>query len=123
VAFGPRICASCGNTTEIHEHHLVPRVADGEKLPTVWLCVKCHGLVHDRVFPTNHTELTRKGLEAAKSRGVILGRKQAPEAARALAQRLHGNGMTLRAISAELASAGFRSNGKDYGPSSVRCML
>lgn len=62
-------CFECGNPSD-HNHHVIPKVYGGTK--TIPLCERCHGKVHDRRF-TNHREMTRKGLEKAKSRGVKLG--------------------------------------------------
>lgn len=66
-------CAACGASGELQEHHLVPRIEGGSCLPTVMLCLTCHGLVHGRSFRANHAELTRLGLARAKARGVKLG--------------------------------------------------
>lgn len=56
--------------------------------------------------------------------GRCEGRKPAPEAAQSLARSLVVSGLSLREISAELASAGFLApSGSAYGPSSVKCML
>ncbi len=42
-------CFECGESgVEIHFHHIVPETMGGKK--TIPLCVKCHGLVHDRNF-------------------------------------------------------------------------
>lgn len=70
------------------------------------------------------SQRTKAALAVAKSRGVHLGRKQAPDAARTMARSLKDRGMSLRAISGELASAGFLSvSGTNYAPCSVQCML
>jgi hypothetical protein len=62
-------CFECGNTSD-HDHHVIPKVYGGSK--TIRLCERCHGKVHDRKF-TNHKEMTKKGLAAAKARGTKLG--------------------------------------------------
>lgn len=66
-------CAACGVQGDLHRHHLVPRVHGGASLPSVMLCIPCHGLVHGRVFPADHRHLTIAGLQRAKARGVKLG--------------------------------------------------
>jgi len=65
-------CFECGFTDGVHEHHVVPKSLGGTK--TVPLCESCHGKVHGIDF-TNHGELTRLGLQAAKARGVVLGNR------------------------------------------------
>lgn len=70
------------------------------------------------------SQRTKAALAVVKSRGVHLGRKQAPEAARTMAQSLNARGLSLRGIASELASAGFMSiSGKAYLPKSIQCML
>lgn len=123
MAFGIPICASCGSTTEIHEHHLVPRVRGGENGPTIWLCATCHESVHG-LCADNFTlmKIGRDKVRAATGR--CEGRKPAPEAHRTMAQGLRANGLTLRAIASELAVAGFHApSGAVYGPNSIQCML
>lgn len=66
-------CASCGVFGPTHRHHMVPQVMGGADLPTVELCVPCHGSVHGRVWSVDHHELTRIGLAAAKAKGRIGG--------------------------------------------------
>lgn len=66
-------CASCGVFGPTHRHHMVPQVMGGTDLPTVELCVPCHGAVHGKAWSVDHHELTRIGLAAAKARGVALG--------------------------------------------------
>jgi DNA invertase Pin-like site-specific DNA recombinase len=47
-----------------------------------------------------------------------------PEAAVQLAKQAHARGLTLRAVSAELATAGYRSpSARPYGPESVKRMV
>lgn len=56
--------------------------------------------------------------------GRCEGRKQAPEAARTIAQTLRAEGLALRTIADRLAEDGFLSpSGKPYGPESVKAML
>lgn len=56
--------------------------------------------------------------------GRCEGRKPAPEAARAMANQLRGEGLSLRQIASRLAVEGFLSpSGREYGPASVMAML
>lgn len=56
--------------------------------------------------------------------GHFGGPAKAPERARELANRLRAEGLTLRAIAAELAAEGYLSpSGKVYGAESVKAML
>jgi hypothetical protein len=57
----------------LHKHHLVPRVHGGVKLPTVMLCLPCHGLVHGRDFPANHSALTKAGMDRLRAAGTKFG--------------------------------------------------
>ena len=40
------VCHVCGDTRNMHEHHIVPRNAGGLHGPTVWLCANCHNAIH-----------------------------------------------------------------------------
>lgn len=64
------VCFECGSNGPLHNHHVVPRKLGGTK--TVPLCEECHGKIHNLDF-TNHGILTKKGLDAARARGVKLG--------------------------------------------------
>jgi hypothetical protein len=63
-------CFECGSNDTIENHHVVPRVLGGTK--TIPLCVKCHGLVHDRDFVKSRT-LQKIGIEKAKLRNPFAG--------------------------------------------------
>jgi len=129
MAYGPPICAGCGSSDGVQEHHLVPRVHDGLTLPTVWPCYVCHGLVHGRKFSAHHRALTMAGFAAAKARGTKLGGYRGvppPDATKAaagrvakadafaarvgpLAQELQASGMALEAIARELTARGVKT--------------
>lgn len=64
-------CYECGDTDNLQNHHIIPRVIGGNK--TIKLCGNCHGKIHGLDF-TDHSILIKKGLEDAKKRGVRLGR-------------------------------------------------
>lgn len=115
-------CFECGETAD-HDHHVVPRSRGGTQ--TVPLCFRCHGLAHDRVMVSS--QLTRAALAAKKARGERTGsvptgfrveadgRTLTPDSheqeAIALARALRAEGLTYRAIGAELEARGFRSRG------------
>lgn len=67
LAFSASYCASCGSTGDLHEHHLVPRSQGGLFLPTVFLCIPCHAVVHDRIFHIHHADLIRAGQARIKA--------------------------------------------------------
>jgi len=67
------ICFECGNSEEIHYHHVVPDVLGGSQ--TIPLCTICHGKVHDRKF-VDISFLVKEGLRKKKEQGVILGRRK-----------------------------------------------
>lgn len=73
MAYGPPVCAACGFTGDVHEHHLVPQSQGGSSLPTVYLCVACHAAVHDRRWNVGHHALTLAGLARAKTKGAKFG--------------------------------------------------
>jgi hypothetical protein len=64
-----KTCFECGNAAE-HQHHVVPRSCGGTK--TVWLCCKCHALVHD-MKRMSHRALTRRALQAKKRKDERVG--------------------------------------------------
>lgn len=66
----PLLCFECGAPAS-HQHHVVPKSVGGTR--TVPLCERCHGLVHGRNMHVRM--LTIAGLEAARSRGVRIGRR------------------------------------------------
>ena len=133
-------CANCGETAS-QAHHVVPLVLGGfDKLSNlVALCEECHGKVHGTKL-SNHSELTKKGLNRARERGVKLGgirpntitRNDGAKAkATAEAERLRpllaamvAQGASLRQMAAALANAGCTTrNGKPLSPSTVALHL
>ena len=61
MAYGPKQCACCGSTKGIEEHHLYLKSEDCPDNLTVWLCSKCHGLVHGLMHRPDLSE-TAKGI-------------------------------------------------------------
>lgn len=76
MAYGPPICASCGLTEGIEEHHLYLRSDGCPDYLTVWLCTSCHCEAHGMKNRVGHAEAVRTGLAKARARGVQLGSKQ-----------------------------------------------
>jgi len=121
------VCFECGGQA-IERHHVVPRSMGG--INTVWLCSRCHGLVHgiDRL---NISTLVKSALSAKKARGEQLGtpanltdearakgreahRRRAASnqntaAARGYAQALRNAGFTLRQVADTLNAEGFKT--------------
>ncbi len=116
-------CFECGAPAD-HQHHVVPRSKGGTK--TVPLCAACHGKVHGHAL--GGRKLTKDALEAKKARGertgsVPYGYRMAADGVHleavpevqaliAVVRRFHGAGLSLRAISHELATRGFLSRTK-----------
>lgn len=77
----PKRCCNCGSTDNLTYHHIVPIIMGGNNIVSniAVLCGKCHGLVHfdgkKEIRP--HGDLIKRGIQAAKERGVKNGRKPA----------------------------------------------
>lgn len=63
-------CFECDAAAK-HAHHIVPLVLGGKR--TIPLCEECHSKVHEQDF-TNHSELTRIGVQKAREAGGNHGR-------------------------------------------------
>jgi hypothetical protein len=70
-------CINCGKPGT-QKHHVVPKELGGNDTTNcVWLCDKCHGLIHNITYgkkQISHSELTKIGLEKARLQGIQLGR-------------------------------------------------
>ena len=134
------LCLNCRAPAD-HVHHIVPLINGGrDHLSNLAsLCDQCHGAVHG-LSMTNHRELTRKGLAAAKARGAKLGglrpntikeNMKAKQAATARAETLRhllepaaAKGASLREMSSILAAAGKTTrNGSPLSASTVALQL
>lgn len=122
------LCFEC-NATADHMHHVVPLVLGGTR--TIPLCESCHGKVHSREM-TGHRRLTKAALAVKKGKGERVGAipygyqladdgktlvaHEGEQAVIAVIRALRAEGLSLRAIAAELAPRGFlpRSGGRWY---------
>jgi hypothetical protein len=97
MAVNPGQCASCGAAGDgVHEHHIVPKSCGGTNLPTVYLCVPCHGLVHGVEWDPNVIVLSRSGLAAVRAKieaGIAAGQPHISRAGRPVMKL--GNPTTL----------------------------
>ena len=70
-------CAVCGSTEDLHHHHFTPRIEGGidDETNMITLCYEHHCEIHGKSYRNriNHSELTKKGLQKARERGVELG--------------------------------------------------
>ena len=74
-------CCVCGDTEDLHQHHILPIVSSGKKRntkndETITLCVKHHLQIHEKAHTGGykHKSLVVQGLQRAKENGVKLGR-------------------------------------------------
>lgn len=119
-------CVACGDDSEIHFHHLVPKSrggSDSEK-NLLALCPACHGLIHSARFKNGHSQLTKDGLARRKAKGLP-GPGSAPyglkregdsivpceqeQATLRLIMELRAKGFHLRLIAKELTRLGLKS--------------
>jgi 5-methylcytosine-specific restriction endonuclease McrA len=75
----PHKCVNCGETEELHVHHIVPLTFGGTNRYSnlALLCTKCHGAVHGMSF-IDHSKATKAGLKRAKAEGRVGGKPQVP---------------------------------------------
>lgn len=73
---GKEICINCGEMAT-HKHHVVPKVLGGNNGSNcVFLCDKCHGLIHNVEFndkQLSHSKLIKIGIEKARAAGKQIG--------------------------------------------------
>jgi len=75
----PHYCAACGTTDDLQYHHLVPQTLGGKTEPTniIVLCAMCHQKWHRQNGSEHHNSLVKEGIERARERGIVVGRKPA----------------------------------------------
>ena len=86
-----KTCSCCGALDDIQMHHLYPKSLGCPDSLMVPLCFACHRNAHGLTASISHSELTRAGLAAAKSRGIKLGGSRigtAEDCAKATAARM-----------------------------------
>jgi len=136
-------CAVCGSRDDLHHHHFTPKILGGSDKETnmLTLCYEHHCEIHGKPYRDliHHAELTRKGLQKAKERGVKLGNPNIAEinrtrvyTARKYAWEhkdfllsLRDSGMTLRQICGILRNKGIKtiSGSNNWYPVQVHRML
>ena len=136
-------CAVCGTTEDLHHHHFTPRIEGGidDETNIITLCYEHHCEIHGKAYRNriNHAELTRKGLQKAKDRGVKLGNPNLSEMNKTRKRKarkyaweykdflisLRDSGMTLREIGYILESKNIktRTGSSSWYPMQVHRML
>jgi len=127
-------CAACGAAENLQAHHLIPRSLGGsdEETNLITLCAACHAKAHNLKSSGWSNELTRKALQAKKSRGERVGHipfgkrlaadgihledDQTEQAVIETARVMRQEGMSLRKIAAELNGQGFNARKRDRSP-------
>lgn len=74
------LCINCGSPAS-ELHHIIPLALGGNDIDSnkVWLCNKCHALVHNANLTTRGTDwkyLQKAGIEKAKLEGKYKGRQK-----------------------------------------------
>lgn len=135
-AFGA--CIQCGEDRDEH-HHVVPNSVEASDV-TVPLCYSCHGRAHGMSRRVNIRTLTKSAMAHKSARGERVGAvpygfdlaadgvrlvENADERAiMSAACEIRATGISLRKVSAELASRGMVSrNGRPFGPTQARRLL
>ena len=71
-------CCICGKTSDLHNHHIIPRAKGGTEHETnmITLCTKHHTWIHGLKPNTwnNHKNLVIEGQNRAKEQGKHIGR-------------------------------------------------
>ena len=135
-------CAVCGSTEDLHHHHFTPRVEGGidDETNIITLCYEHHCEIHGKSYRNciNHAELTRKGMQKAKERGVKFGNPKLAELNKTrkheariyayehseLVKNLRNDGKTDRQICEFLNSSGIKTRtGKCFHPVQVHRIL
>jgi hypothetical protein len=129
-------CMECGEQDGIQWHHVIPRSMGGTV--TVPLCPVCHGKAHDRRAMA-HNALTSRAMKARMADGHYIGGKvpygfrregnrliECPREQKTIAEakRLRSEGLSLRAIAADLAARGMMSRGGGpFQPCAINTMV
>lgn len=133
MAHGKPICAVCGGTVGVEEHHLYLRADGCPDDLTIWLCYTHHGAAHGLKRRINICLATKAALVAAKARGVKLGGyrggpvvdgRLGGAARRSKADRFAA-GLSLNAMAAELTQRGILTSqgGTAWTATAVRRVL
>jgi len=69
-------CFVCEIKEATQRHHLIPQVINYKYDKTIDVCDDCHNAIHEVAKRGNHKELTKIGIQKAKERGVVIGRRK-----------------------------------------------
>ena len=136
-------CAVCGSTEDLHHHHFTPKIDGGvdDETNIITLCYEHHCEIHKKPYRNriNHVELTKKGMQKARERGVKFGNPKLAELNKTRKRKakkyawehrnllisLRDSGLTLREICDILESKNIktRRGSSSWFPSQVHRML
>ena len=107
-------CFECDKPAK-HAHHVVPRVLGGTR--TLPFCHSCHEKIHQLDF-TEHSELTKVGIEKARANGVRIGGRGIEDICTKEVRGLRKKGLTFDEIAKKLGitkgTAIYRNNKAKY---------
>jgi hypothetical protein len=142
----PGKCNFCDETEGLEWHHIIPRSLGGsdDDFNMLLVCNIHHAILHGMTSRGNIRELTKRGLERAKARGVRLGaskdviakaskigttvqREAAREFAfslRPIVEEMQERGLTLRGIADELNARGVdTARGGNWAATTVKNLI
>jgi len=66
-------CVACGNTENLHQHHLTPKSLNGlsDNVNMITLCNDCHANIHGLEKKFSTSELTKRGIDKKRNNELI----------------------------------------------------
>lgn len=130
-------CFECGQSEDLHNHHVVPRAMGGTK--TVQLCGECHGKIHEHIGLISTSVLTSLGMAEKKRRGehtgtIPYGFSKAPDGIHVIENEvemqiceiclsLRKRGVSFRVIAKKLDDDGYMSRTGKWHPETIRRII